>query len=138
MRMKLTQNGWVVMLITALLAIVVRLTLTGPAQIVVAIVLLALASLVYKMTILIDEFRVKFSMGIGIIGDEVAISDIESCRVFDGTIGWGIRFNGGEVVYNINSKRAVVLAVKGRPRKILIGCDNPEELVETIHSFMKH
>ncbi|MGV8829486.1 MAG: hypothetical protein ACWA6U_14345 [Breznakibacter sp.] len=136
--MKFTQNGWVVMLMTALLAIVVRLALTGPAQIVVAIVLLALAALVYKMTILIDEFRVKFSMGIGIIGDEVAISDIESCRVFDGTIGWGIRYNSREVVYNINSKQAVELSVKGRSRKILIGCDNPEELEEAIRSFMKH
>ena len=135
--MKFTQNGWVVMLMTALLAIVVRLALTGPAQIVVAIVLLALAALVYKMTILIDEFRVKFSMGIGIIGDEVPMRDIESCQVFDGTIGWGIRNNDQEVVYNINSRRAVVLTVKGRRKKILIGCDNPEELVEALKAYMK-
>jgi len=136
--MKLTQNGWVVIVVTALLALVVRLALTGPAQIVTAVVLLALASLVYKMTILIDEFRVKFTMGIGIIGDEVPIRDIECCQVFEGTIGWGFRYNGREVVYNINSKRAVELVVKGRSRKILIGCDNPEELVEAIHSYMKH
>ncbi len=136
--MKLTQNGWVVIVVTALLALAVRLALTGPAQIVTAVILLALASLVYKMTILIDEFRVKFSMGIGIIGDEVAISDIESCQVFDGTIGWGIRNNSRVVIYNINSKRAVELAVKGRRKKILIGCDNPEDLVEAIHSYMKH
>ena len=122
----------------AVLLLVFRLLSTGIFQIVGSIVVLALAALIYKMTILIDEFRLKFSMGVGIIGDEILMGQIESCCVYPQPIGWGIRFNSEMSVYNITSKQAVEIVIKNQRKRILIGCDNPDEVVEAIQSYIKH
>ncbi len=135
--MKFSQNGWIVFAVAVVLALLVRFTLTGTGQIVGAVAILGLAGLIYKLTVLVDEFRLKIAMGVGIIGEEFAISEIEACRVYDGTIGFGFRRTNRHVIYNIASKRAVEVVVKGKVRTVLIGCDNPEELVDAINQYMR-
>lgn len=135
--MKFSQNGWVVLVAALILLVIIKFALPGAIQIVAAVVIIALVGLVYKMTIIIDEFRFKITMGVGLLGDEVPVRDIESCKVYDGNLSFGPRRNDKYVIYNINSKRAVEIAVKGKQRAILIGCDNPEELVDTFKEFIR-
>jgi hypothetical protein len=135
--MKFTQNGWIVLGIALLLLLAIKFLIPGTAQIVSTVVVIALAGLVYKMTVLVDQFRFKVSMGVGVFNDEVALFDVVACRVYDGTVGFGYRRTKSHIIYNINSKRAVEIVVKDRQQTILVGCDNPEEIAEQLQQYLK-
>jgi len=50
--------------------------------------------------------------------------------------GWGIRFGKSGRAFNMSGKRGVQLVLKGGKR-LLIGSQKPEELVDAIRSFME-
>lgn len=135
--MKLIQNGWPIIIVAALLAVVSKFLLPGLTHIIVVVLLVTMAAMIYKLTVIVDEFRFKISMGIGILSDEAPVQDIISCVIYDRRISRGYRITQEAVIYNFNSNKAVEVTIRDKKRKILIGCDNPEELQEIIRGYMK-
>lgn len=135
--MKFVQTGWAVILIVAIVAGMNQFLMHGVEQIVMTLVLLVVLSQVYKLTIRIDDYSLKFSMGVGLIGSEYLFQDIESVRPVNYfSLGWGIRWKPGQLIFNVSGNRAIELTLKGKSRKILVGCTNPEAVCAALNQAM--
>jgi hypothetical protein len=87
----------------------------------------------YKLTIFIDDSRVSFKMGIGLVKKEYALSNIAYCKPVKNAAwyGIGIHITTEGWLYNVSGLYAIELGFRNR-KKIRIGTDKPEEISQII------
>lgn len=88
----------------------------------------------YKLTIIIDNTNLTFIMGIGLIRESYALSDIENCTPVRNSamLGVGIRMTPSGWLFNVSGLSAIELTFKNRKTKIRIGTDKPEEIAAVV------
>jgi hypothetical protein len=140
---KYTQNGILsMMLLLPLMVIcIVLLFITGvdePVTVIIfSFVLLTfiVSFLVFfKMTIIIDDTHLTFSMGIGLVRKSYPLSEIASCKPVTTSVlsGVGIHMTSSGWLYNVSGKYAIELTFKSSGRRIRIGTDKPDEIAEAV------
>jgi hypothetical protein len=135
--MKQTQFGWAIILIVVPLTLFITFFQNAGQNLwllwgIMTIVLLFF----FRLTISVDDKYVRFYYGIGVIRGKFLISDIESCspKMYV-SLGWGIRFRPGIIIYNVSGNQAVELIVRGKANKIWLGTSNPVEIANYINSI---
>ena len=105
------------------------------AFVITAILLLTITGF-YKLTVKIDNEKLRASFGIGLIRKEVSISEIASCAPIRirWWYGWGIHFTPYGWLYNISGWDAVAIALRDG-RKFALGTNDPHGLVTAIRRF---
>jgi hypothetical protein len=143
---KFTQPGTfsVALLLPILILTVVMLILYGfdepPLAIVLIFVIITFIICLlafYRLTIIISDSRVGFSMGTGLIKKHYPVEDIESCRPVSNPAiyGIGIHWTPDGWLYNVSGRKAIELTFKNR-KKIRIGTDRPEEIAALINKML--
>ncbi|GEM_PF-722736 len=88
----------------------------------------------YKLTVEIKEGFLKFWFGPGLFWKTIPLEQIAYCQPFKGVFGgWGIRYVFDGWLYNVSGFKAVTVVLKSG-KKIHIGTDQPELLIEAINS----
>lgn len=143
---KFTQPGTfsVALLLPILILTVVMLILYGfdepPLAIVLIFVIITFIICLlafYRLTIIISDSRVGFSMGTGMIKKYYPVEEIESCRPVSNPAiyGIGIHWTPDGWLYNVSGRKAIELTFKNR-KKIRIGTDRPEEIASLINKML--
>jgi uncharacterized membrane protein len=87
----------------------------------------------YKLAVEIKDGFLRFWFGPGIFWKKIALEQIAYCQPFKGIIfGWGIRITGDGWLYNVSGMKAVTIVLKSG-KKLHIGTDEPERLIEAIN-----
>ena len=91
----------------------------------------------YKLTIFIDDSHISFKLGIGLIGKEYALTNIEYCKAVKNSAwyGIGIRLTPEGWLYNVSGLYAIELGLRNK-KKIRIGTDNPEAITQIINKLI--
>lgn len=134
--MERTQIGWPFMIIIPIIILIVVFTVPADESQITLVVLSIILLLFYKMTISVDNQKVKFKFGIGIIRGKYLFSDIESVRALEYVPwGWGIRirFAAKAFLFNVSGKKAVELKLKDKKWKVWLGTDSPDEVADFIN-----
>lgn len=134
--MKKTQIGWIAFAILLFSAVYIFYKDREPLVItVISLISIIITLLTYKLTIIVTDNYVKFSLGIGLIKGKFSFKDIKSCKSLKYIpMGWGVRWRPGVILYNVFGNKAIELEIKGKKRKIWIGTQSPDELAEYINS----
>lgn len=134
--MKRTQIGWIFLaVIIAILAVAAYQKQDTSAMTVLVAFSTILLFLFYKLTISVSEEYVKFSLGIGLISGKYKLESISHCKSLSYIpLGWGIRLRPGVILFNVSGTKAIELEIKNKKRKIWIGTNCPEEIVDYINS----
>jgi hypothetical protein len=91
----------------------------------------------YKLTVEIGDGFLRFWFGPGIFSKRIPLEQIAYCQPFKGIIyGWGIRVTGDGWLYNVSGMKAVTIVLKSG-KKMHIGTDEPQRLIEAINSVMR-
>lgn len=88
----------------------------------------------FKMTIIIDDTHLTFSMGIGLVRKSYPLSEIASCKPVTNSVlsGVGIHMTSSGWLYNVSGKYAIELTFKSSGRRIRIGTDKPDEIANAV------
>lgn len=143
---KFTQPGTfsVALLLPILILTVVMLILHGFDEPALAIVLVfVIITFIicllafYRLTIIVSDSRIGFSMGTGLIKKHYPIEEIESCRPVSNPAfyGIGIHWTPDGWLYNVSGRKAIELTFKNR-KKIRVGTDRPEEIASIINKML--
>lgn len=143
---KFTQPGTfsVALLLPILILTVVMLILHGFDEPALAIVLIfVIITFIicllafYRLTIIVSDSRIGFSMGTGLIKKHYPIEEIESCRPVSNPAfyGIGIHWTPDGWLYNVSGRKAIELTFKNR-KKIRVGTDRPEEIASIINKML--
>lgn len=137
--MKSTQTAWAIIFIVIAINIMVFFGYKdSQGNLFLGIISLVLILLFHSLTISVDNNYIKFSFGIGLIRGIYKLEDINYCRpVHYFSMGWGIRFRPGIILYNVSGNKAIELSIRNKPRKIWIGTDQPEEVSDYINSVLR-
>ena len=137
--MKTTQTAWAVILIVIALNIIVIFGYKDPqGNLFLGIISLVLILLFHSLTITVDDNYIKFSFGIGLIRGKYKLENIKHCHpAHYFSMGWGIRFRPGIILFNVSGNKAIELSIKNRTRKVWIGTDQPEEVSDYINSLLR-
>lgn len=105
---------------------------TRPAMF-VPLVLLLCAFLFWKLTIKIDNEKLRVSFGPGLVRKTVPVADIVACESIRTRWwwGWGIHLTPYGWLYNVAGFDAVVITMRNG-RRFCLGTDQPAELVAAI------
>ncbi len=135
--MKKTQIGWVIIVVIALISIFPFLANDNQiAKIIIPSVGLIILLFFYKLTIIVTDKFLFFSMGIGIIKKTYRLNDISICKPITYTpFGWGIRIINGGIRYNVSGNKAIEIRLNNKHKVIQIGTNTPEELSSYINSM---
>jgi hypothetical protein len=90
--------------------------------------------LFYSLTICVDDRKLTFYFGIGLIRKSVSLSSIESCSETTSQWyhGFGIHYTGNGWLYNVSGFTAVEIVEKSGKR-FRLGTDEPKDLCRTIN-----
>jgi hypothetical protein len=124
---------WPLVTSAALLCIVAAISPVMRLALVVAVPLALVAWMFFRMTVTIDDARVRASFGPGFIYKQVPLSEIESCEPvrIKWWEGWGIHLSRFGWLYNVSGWDAVAVRLRNG-RRFAIGTDQPEELAAAI------
>ena len=94
----------------------------------------------YKLTIIVDNVKVSFRLGIGLIRKSYKIENISSCKPVTNSIiyGIGIRRLENGWLYNVSGLKAIELSFKDRFSTVRIGTDRPDEISDYITRLINH
>ncbi|MBN2633640.1 MAG: hypothetical protein JXR66_08795 [Bacteroidales bacterium] len=137
---KYTQNGfWSFLLFLPVLlfclAMLIKHGFEEPVVVIIFIfIILTLIVCIltfFRLTIVIDDTNLTFSMGIGLIRKSFPLSDIESCKPVRNRVmsGMGIHLTSEGWLYNVAGRDAIELRFKSSSKRIRIGTDKPDEIV---------
>lgn len=108
---------------------------TIPMFIVTVIIILSI-TMMYKMTICVDNEYVWFSMGIGLVRSSFEISSISSCTIVKNYhSGFGMTFY--KRVYSVGGTKAVELRFKDSKKIVWLGTNTPEDVCRVINESME-
>lgn len=101
-----------------------------------AIILLITALLFWKLTVTVDDTKIRAAFGPGFIYKETPLSEVQSCepmrvRFWD---GWGIHLTRHGWLYNVSGRNAVAITLR-HGKRFCVGTDEPQELVAAIRRF---
>lgn len=138
-RYRHTQVGWLILGVTAALAVVFTLTQgsllrAGPGA--WPLLLFPLLLLLFGwLTVSVGDDAVRARFGIGLFGPTVRLADVRACSVVSNPWqwGWGIRWFPGGTLYNVSGLGAVELRL-ANGRALRIGSDEPETLAAAIRA----
>lgn len=104
--------------------------------ILIAVPLALCAWMFSKLTVTIDEQKLRASFGPGLIYKDVPLSKIESAVPVRTTFaqGWGIHLTRFGWLYNVSGRDAVAIRLRDGSQ-LAIGTDQPEELAAAIRRF---
>jgi hypothetical protein len=133
---KHTQRGTVIIVsMLAMTAMFVVLGVTVARQLLITSPLLLIALwLFHSLTVEIDDEKLRWRFGPGIISKSVPLTEIVSARVVRTNFieGWGIHLSRFGWLYNVSGQDAVAIVLKnGKP--FALGTDEPAALVEAIN-----
>lgn len=142
---KYTQSGIfsLTVLLPVLLLCIVMLIVSGfdePVTVVilsfVILIFIVCILIFYKLTIVIDDTHLIFSMGIGLVRKSFPLSDIAGCKPVKNSFlsGVGIHLTSSGWLYNVSGHQAIELSFKSDARKIRIGTDKAEEISRIVGS----
>lgn len=131
---KNTQYGWIFIIVLIVINIIVLKFESGNSN---YFYLLALSILIllqfYRLTIEINDLKVSYKLGIGLIHGSIPIKQIENCKPINYLpMGWGIRLRPGVILYNVSGNKAVEFIVKNKKRKIWLGTNNPQQICNEV------
>ncbi len=134
--MKKTQTGWAIIILLIGLNLIISVGFKNLNDgLILAIISVIILILFGSLTIEVDNEYVKFYFGIGIFRKKFRLKDIYNCRPVNYfSLGWGIRFQPGIVLYNVSGNKAIELSIKGKYRKVRIGTNEPEVIAKFINS----
>ena len=136
MAYKHTQFGWVMVgLVGAVILLLLVIGFSEIKGVLPALVILGLVLLLfYALTVEIDSERIRFRFGIGVVRKSIPLEHIVSCKPVQNHwfCGWGIRWWGRGWLYNVSGFQAVELELN-TGKRLRIGTDEPESLVQAIH-----
>jgi len=103
--------------------------------VITAILLLTITGF-YKLTIKIDNEKLRASFGIGLIQRTIPISEITVCEPIRirWWYGWGIHFTSYGWLYNVSGWDAVAIALRDG-RKFALGTNDPQGIATAIRRF---
>jgi len=141
---KYTQTGifTIVVLLPIMLFCIIMLFITGidePITVVIftLIILTFVVCLLtfYKLTIIIDDTHLTFSMGVGLVRKSYPLSDIATCKPVTNSVlsGVGIHLTSSGWLYNVSGKHAIEVSFKSSGKKIRIGTDKPDEISNVVN-----
>jgi hypothetical protein len=86
-----------------------------------------------SMTIEVDQERLRFWFGVGVIGRSFRLAEIQTWTAVTNPwwYGWGIHLTPQGWLYNVGGARAVQLELQDG-RRLRVGTDEPERLCEVI------
>jgi hypothetical protein len=132
-----TQTGWVIIgsfgaIFLVLSATMIATPLFPPWP--VALTLGVTLLFFYKMTVTVEDRHILISLGIGLIGKRIDISQIGRAETAINRwwYGYGIRIGFGGIMYNVSGLRSVNLTMKDG-YIYRIGTDDPEGLSGAIN-----
>lgn len=138
-----TQIGWGIILVFSILLILEVLGIIGgigfsPSDAAtIGFVIIVLGISFSTLTITVDDQRLQLKYGIfGFPRKTVRLSEVDSCRAVKSlwiAFSLGIHYGLGGWLYNVSGPHAVLLSYKNGKR-IYIGTDEPEKLVDAINS----
>lgn len=145
MTYKKSQTGWLIIIITTPIFILLLITYlnqwgNNPIPLIpylaISGILILVVLLFYKLTIQIDGRKIEAIYGIGLIKFTIKIDVLNSVSII-GTpwwYGWGIRFTPKGWLYNIHGSKAVRLEYRreGKSKKIMLGTPEPDKLKESL------
>jgi hypothetical protein len=86
----------------------------------------------YKLTVEIENGFLRLWFGPGVFWKTISLEQISYCEPYRGVIcGWGIRWCPDGWLYNVSGLKAVTIVFKSG-KKIYIGTDEPQQLIEAI------
>jgi len=141
---KYTQTGIfsVVVLLPVMVFCIVMLFMTGIDEPITVVIftLLILTFVIclltfFKLTIIIDDTHLTFSMGIGLVRKSYPLSDIAGCKPVTNSVlsGVGIHLTNTGWLYNVSGRYAIELAFKSSGKKVRIGTDKPDEISNVVN-----
>lgn len=141
---KYTQTGFfsVIVLLPVMLFCIVMLFVTGTDEPVTVVIftLIILTFLVclltfFRLTIIIDDTHLVFTMGIGLVRKSYPLSEISGCTPVTNPVlsGIGIHLTPSGWLYNVSGKYAIELTFKSTGKKVRIGTDKPEEISKVVN-----
>ncbi len=137
---KHSQPGYLSIVLSLVLIVVGAITYAyGPRHLGMILGVAGVLCLVftYKLTVEIDNDFLRFWFGPGVFHKRIALEQITYCQPFKGIIcGWGIRITGDGWLYNVSGMQAVTIVLKSG-KKLHIGTDEPQLLIEAINSVLR-
>ena len=140
---KHTQIGYVLAVAMAIVAVVSFIMVAmDPSQMWPASVMVVIAVLIVwlfsSLNVIIDEHRLYFFFGPGVIRKSHSLKDIQSCQAVKNSwwYGWGIHLTRHGWLYNVSGFKAVEIILNDG-KKFRLGTDEPDKLCQAILSFKK-
>lgn len=96
---------------------------------------LVIVILFYRLQVTVSSKEINLLFGVGLIRKTIKISDIVGVAPVQTPqwVGWGIRVHPSYTIYNIQGTKAIELTLRDVKRKIRIGSDRPDIVVEYIN-----
>ncbi len=137
-----TQIGY--LMIVTLAAGVVGLSASvasgsGPKSLMFGVAILGLCLLLFPtLTVIVRSNSVRFFFGLGLVGREIAVTEILTVSVVRNswTHGWGVRLIPGGWLWNVSGLDAVELRLRNG-KLLRIGTDDPVALHAAIANVAK-
>ena len=132
--MRVSQIGTSTLVIIGAIALLVAWLNTSDIEL--ALFLLGIVLILfYKLDIQVNDQKLKFGFGIGLIHRSIPLDQIIEAKAVRNPLwsGWGIRMHLAYTLYNVSGFDAVELTLKGKSRKVRIGTNVPQELSQYIN-----
>ena len=139
-----TQPGWVLVVansLTLLFLLFLYRQGAAPEWALALLVMLFLILLVVfsKLTVEIEDGRLRAYLGPGVRFKNIPLSEIDSVHVVRNAfllgLGWGIRWTSHGVLYNVSGTRAVEIQLRNG-KTFLLGSDEPEVLYRVLNEAL--
>ncbi|MEA2764433.1 MAG: hypothetical protein QOK07_837 [Gemmatimonadaceae bacterium] len=135
---KHTQVGYLVLVVMLVAALgIFGLAPRGPlpVTVIVAALLIISAVLFSSLTVEIGDGELRFHFGPGFWRKRYPLAEVTDAEVALSSWweGWGIRLTPRGMLYNVSGTRAVEIKLRSG-RRLRIGTDEPEELVQAIRA----
>src|SRR5437764_599550 len=129
-RYRHTQIGWTVLAISFIVLPILMIALNASGASALPFVLAGVISVLFgSLTVIVDDRRIAWRFGIGLIRKSVPIASVSSFQSVRTRwwYGWGIRLTPLGWLYNVSGLSAVALTLTNG-KQVLIGTDEPEAL----------
>ena len=104
-----------------------------PLTLIGLIILLIVLGIFSRLTVTVDDQRIKVQFGLSIVRKSLLLKEIETHRVVKNPwyYGWGIRFTPRGWLFNVSGFSAIELQMKNG-KLYRIGTDDPINLAEAL------
>ena len=136
-RYKHTQIGYLLLTLYSIAILFIGyfniVTNFNPFALTGLIIILIVLGIVTRLTVTVDDQRIKIQFGLRIIRKSFPLKEIETYRVVKNPwyYGWGIRFTPRGWLFNVSGFSAIELQMKNG-KQYRIGTDEPDNLARAL------